>query len=105
MTTLLLSPHRWTLRARLISTVVALLAVVCLVVGSAVTLALREFLYERLDKQVTDATSLTAGRYNDDGAGRGPGVMTAEPRAPSWRSSTVRDSRRARSERTSRATR
>jgi len=73
VTTLLLSPRRWTLRARLISTVVALLAVVCLVVGSAVTLALREFLYERLDKQVTDATSLTAGRYNDDGAGRGPG--------------------------------
>jgi two-component system, OmpR family, sensor kinase len=68
--TLLLPPRRWTLRARLISTVVALLAVVCLVVGGVVTLALREFLYERLDKQVTDATSLTLGRYNDDGGRR-----------------------------------
>jgi two-component system, OmpR family, sensor kinase len=70
--TLLLPPRRWTLRARLISAVVALLAVVCLVVGGVVTLALREFLYERLDKQVTDATSLTLGRYSDDGPGQEP---------------------------------
>ncbi|HYY09623.1 MAG TPA: ATP-binding protein [Kineosporiaceae bacterium] len=72
MTRLLLPPRRWTLRARLLSTLVALLAVVCLVVGGAVTLALREFLYQRLDKQVTDATSLTVGRYNDDGGGHRP---------------------------------
>jgi two-component system OmpR family sensor kinase len=62
----LLSPRRWTLRARLIGTVVALLAVVCLVVGGAVTLSLRGFLYERLDKQVTDVTTRAFGRYDDD---------------------------------------
>ena len=68
----MLSPRRWTLRARLIGTVVALLAVVCLVVGGAVTLSLRGFLYERLDKQVSDVTNVTLGRYNDDGGGPGP---------------------------------
>jgi two-component system OmpR family sensor kinase len=67
-----LPPRRWTLRARLITGVVALLAVVCLVVGGVVTVSLRGFLLDRLDKQVRDATSLTLGRYNDDGGPRGP---------------------------------
>ena len=70
MTPRLLSPRRWTLRARLIGAVVALLAVVCLVVGGAVTVSLRGFLYERLDKQVSDVTSVAFGRYDDN---RGPG--------------------------------
>jgi two-component system OmpR family sensor kinase len=64
VSTLLLSPRRWTLRARLIAAVVALLAVVCLVVGGVVTLSLRGFLYERLDKQVSDVTSRANFRYD-----------------------------------------
>jgi two-component system OmpR family sensor kinase len=72
VTTLLLSPRRWTLHARLLAAVVALLAVVCLVVGGVVTLSLRTFLYQQLDKQVTDAISLTVGRYSDDGGGPRP---------------------------------
>src|SRR4051794_22607525 len=66
VTALLLSPRRWTLRARLLATVVALLAVVCLVVGGAVTLSLRGFLYERLDRQVSDVTSRANFRYDGD---------------------------------------
>jgi two-component system OmpR family sensor kinase len=66
VSTLLLSPQRWTLRARLIAAVVALLAVVCLVVGGVVTLSLRGFLYERLDKQVSDVTSRANFRYDGD---------------------------------------
>jgi two-component system OmpR family sensor kinase len=47
----------WSLRARLLAAVVVLLAVVCLVVGSVTTLALRSFLVEKLDAQVTSVTS------------------------------------------------
>jgi len=78
--TLLLAPGRWTLRARLITTMVALLAVVCLVVGGLVTLALHTFLLERLDVQVKAVTSRAytardgdAGEYQPDGEGPPPG--------------------------------
>ncbi len=53
----------WTLRARLIASLVALLAVVCLVVGVATTLSLRQFLVQRLDAQVSAA----GGRASDIG--------------------------------------
>ncbi|MGZ4613044.1 MAG: sensor histidine kinase [Kineosporiaceae bacterium] len=45
------------MRSRLIATMVALLAVVCLLVGGLVTLALQRFLLEKLDGQVTAVTS------------------------------------------------
>jgi two-component system, OmpR family, sensor kinase len=73
VSTRLLSPRRWTLRARLIGTVVALLAVVCLVVGGAVTLSLRGFLLERLDSQVTAVTGRAVGGYDGDDNGPPPG--------------------------------
>ena len=79
MSSLLLSPRRWTLRARLIGVVVALLAVVCILVGGAVTLSLRGFLYGKLDAQVTAVTSRALGGYDGDdrprtapGYGSGP---------------------------------
>lgn len=58
-----LRPSTWTLRARLIAALVGLLAVVCLVVAVATTLAMRQFLIQRLDAQVTAA----GGRASDVG--------------------------------------
>ena len=42
------------LRARLVATVVLLLAVAFAVIGVATTFALREFLYNRLDREVVE---------------------------------------------------
>src|SRR5947209_12410303 len=47
----------WSLRTRLLAALVVLLAVVCLVVGTVTTLALRSFLMDRLDAQVQAVTS------------------------------------------------
>jgi two-component system OmpR family sensor kinase len=49
------SPRTWTLRVRLLVTVVALLAVVCAVIGIATEVALHRFLMQQLDTQVVDA--------------------------------------------------
>jgi two-component system OmpR family sensor kinase len=57
----LLHPSRWTMRARILSAIVTLLAVVCLVVGTVVTLALQRFLVERLDAQVAASTGRAFG--------------------------------------------
>ena len=43
------------LRARLVATVLVLLAVTLSVIGVATTLALRQFLYGRLDREVVEA--------------------------------------------------
>ncbi|GAA1862172.1 HAMP domain-containing sensor histidine kinase [Pseudonocardia ailaonensis] len=48
-----------TLRARLVVTVLLLFALACAVIGVATTIALRSFLYNRLDQDVTSA----AGRF------------------------------------------
>ena len=48
-------PH--SLRARLVATVLVLLAVTLSVIGVATTLALRQFLYGRLDREVVEANS------------------------------------------------
>jgi two-component system OmpR family sensor kinase len=90
VSSLLLSPRRWTLRARLITAVVALLAVVCLVVGGVVTLSLCGFLYERLDKQVSDVTSRANFRYDgDDGPQRPRSDQLGFLRAPGLPPGTV----------------
>lgn len=49
------SPRTWTLQVRLLVTLVALLAVVCAVIGVATELALHRFLMQQLDVQVVDA--------------------------------------------------
>jgi two-component system, OmpR family, sensor kinase len=70
------APSRWTLRARLIATMVALLAVVCVVVGGLVTLALQTFLVDRLHSQVRDVAARAfeagSGGGSEHGAGQRP---------------------------------
>ncbi|AXX29099.1 HAMP domain-containing histidine kinase [Actinosynnema pretiosum subsp. pretiosum] len=58
------TPARWPLRARLIAEQVVLLSLVCVIIGVVTGFALRDFLVQRLDQQLTQ----TAGR-----AGFGPG--------------------------------
>jgi two-component system OmpR family sensor kinase len=51
----------WSLRARLIATMVALLAVVSLIIGVVTTLSLRDYLYDQVDSQVVAGTSRFLG--------------------------------------------
>jgi two-component system OmpR family sensor kinase len=62
------TPRR-SLRARLLSAQVGLLALVCLIVGITTTVAIKQFLIHRLDAQVTAAV----GRSSDAGGGSPPG--------------------------------
>jgi two-component system, OmpR family, sensor kinase len=50
-----LSPHTWTLRTRLVVTLVTLLAFVCAGIGAGTHLALQRFLTHELDTQVREA--------------------------------------------------
>jgi two-component system, OmpR family, sensor kinase len=47
----------WTLRRRLVVAIIALLAAISLVIGAVAIVALRGYLVERLDRQITEATS------------------------------------------------
>ncbi|MGI5212488.1 sensor histidine kinase [Plantactinospora sp. CA-290183] len=51
----------WSLRTRLVAAVVALLAVVCVLIGAGTTVALRHSLLDQLDQQL-DAVATRAGR-------------------------------------------
>ena len=57
------SPRTWSLRARLLVTVVALLAVVCAGIGVATELALQRFLMHQLDQQVMEAGRRSAAMF------------------------------------------
>ncbi|MCW6009839.1 HAMP domain-containing histidine kinase [Micromonospora sp. CPCC 205371] len=59
----------WSLRARLIATMVALLAVVSLIIGVVTTLSLRDYLYDQVDNQVVAG----ADRFVKSGGGGKPG--------------------------------
>jgi two-component system, OmpR family, sensor kinase len=65
-----------TLRARLVATVLLLLAVTFAVIGVSTTLALRQFLFSRLDREVTDANNrfvaVQTGQFRPP-----PGVVVA----------------------------
>ena len=80
-------PHA--LRARLVATVLVLLAVAFAVIGVTTTLALRQFLFGRLDREV--------GRRRATGSSRSrPGSLGADRRARSAaRRATGRPRRRA----------
>ncbi|WP_030237787.1 MULTISPECIES: sensor histidine kinase [unclassified Streptomyces] len=56
-----------TLRARLVVASVALIAVVCAVIGTVTTLALRSHLYEQLDGQVEDSGKRLSGPMRPGG--------------------------------------
>src|ERR1700676_990410 len=54
------SPRTWSLRARLLVTQIALLAVVCASIGVATEFALQRFLMNQLDTQVIEAARRSA---------------------------------------------
>jgi two-component system OmpR family sensor kinase len=60
------------LTSRLVLTAVALVAVVCIVIASVTTLAMRSYLVGRLDNQVRDATDRSS-----QGPGDGPGRFSS----------------------------
>ncbi|MFF8677265.1 sensor histidine kinase [Streptomyces sp. NPDC015237] len=67
-------PRPRTLRTRLVVASVALIAVVCAVIGTVTTVALRSHLYEQLDKQVDEVAMRVSG-FGPPGDGRpGGGV-------------------------------
>ena len=74
-----LRPRAWSLRTRLLVTVVSLLAVVCLIIGVGTELALQRFLMRQLDEQVVDAGRRSAGLF-DLGVPRPP--PPGSPRRP-----------------------
>ncbi|MGP4043498.1 sensor histidine kinase [Streptomyces sp. 2A115] len=55
-----------TLRTRLVVSAVALIAVVCAVIGTVTTIALGEHLYDQLDSQVKDAAKRAGGPPPDE---------------------------------------
>ena len=54
------SPRSWSLRTRLLATLIALLALVCIGIGAGTQLALRGFLMHQLDQQVMEAAHRSA---------------------------------------------
>ncbi|MBU8819462.1 HAMP domain-containing histidine kinase [Mycolicibacterium goodii] len=57
------SPRTWSLRARLVGTQVALLAVVCASIGLATEFALQRFLMHQLDEQLSEAARRSAAIF------------------------------------------
>ncbi|MCX4408741.1 HAMP domain-containing histidine kinase [Streptomyces sp. NBC_01764] len=68
-----------TLRTRLVVASVTLIAVVCAVIGTVTTLALRDHLYQQLDGKVTDIAMRAVGHMQQAPGGASPG---AEPGSP-----------------------
>ncbi|CAG6395173.1 HAMP domain-containing sensor histidine kinase [Actinacidiphila cocklensis] len=64
----------WSLRRRLVASCVALVAVVCTVIGAVTIFALHDFLYGQLDGKVRDLAARAAGPHGGpQGAPGGPG--------------------------------
>ncbi|MGY6023740.1 sensor histidine kinase [Streptomyces spinosirectus] len=71
-----------TLRARLVVASVVLIAVVCAVIGTVTTLALRSHLYAQLDGQLREATARASGDFKPPGMGKDaapPGQVRQTP--------------------------
>ena len=83
------SPRTWTLRVRLLVTMVALLAVVCAVIGVATEVALHRFLMQQLDVQLVDAGRRSAAISEmpppPDPEMRGPRPGAGGPSMPGYR--------------------
>ncbi|MGW1556623.1 HAMP domain-containing sensor histidine kinase [Streptomyces sp. NPDC002144] len=60
-----------TLRARLVVASVVLIAVVCAVIGTVTTLALRSHLYNELDQQLSEVGKRASGAFAPGGPGKG----------------------------------
>ncbi|WP_440558369.1 HAMP domain-containing sensor histidine kinase [Streptomyces sp. SCPE 10] len=63
-----------TLRTRLVVVSVLLIAVVCAVIGTVTTLALRSHLYAQLDGRLDDVGKRASGAFAPPGRGKGPGM-------------------------------
>ncbi|WP_416485316.1 ATP-binding protein [Streptomyces sp. CL12] len=63
-----------TLRTRLVVASVVLIAVVCAVIGTVTTLALRSHLYAQLDGRLEEVGKRASGAFAPPGQGKGPGV-------------------------------
>ncbi|WP_341721277.1 HAMP domain-containing sensor histidine kinase [Micromonospora sp. FIMYZ51] len=70
----------WSLRTRLVVTLVALLAVVSLAIGAITTAALRQFLISRVDEQLLPMTGARAGTPWEPGPGGPPWSDVRVPR-------------------------
>jgi two-component system, OmpR family, sensor kinase len=68
-----LSPRRWTLRGKLIAALVALLAVVCAVIGIVSVTTLRHQVLSQLDRQVLAASTRTGNAAGGPSHGPPPG--------------------------------
>ncbi|MER8113527.1 HAMP domain-containing sensor histidine kinase [Streptomyces sp. NPDC094031] len=62
-----------TLRTRLVVASVVLIAVVCAVIGTVTTLALRSHLYTQLDGRLDEVGKRASGAFAPPGQGKGPG--------------------------------
>lgn len=84
-------PSRWSLRARLLAGLIALLAAVCLVVGVVTAIALHRFLIGQLDSQIGGSASRAvdaANRAIQDPMS-GPGHFPPDGHAPGQSVGTV----------------
>jgi two-component system OmpR family sensor kinase len=59
----------WSLRAQLIGALVALLAIVCLIIGASTVFALRPFLIDRVDQDLGGLTARATGKLPGGGGG------------------------------------
>ncbi len=70
-------PSSWTLRSKLVMSMVALFTIITLATGAATTLALRGYLYDQIDNQLRDSLQHLdsgPGQFGDNGGSRrGPG--------------------------------
>lgn len=71
-------PRPRTLRTRLVVVSVALIAVVCAVIGTVTTLALRSHLYEQLDGRVREVAARAANAFGPPGPGGPQAIDLAE---------------------------
>jgi two-component system, OmpR family, sensor kinase len=74
------SPRTWSLRARLLATQVALLALVCGAIGVGTELALQRFLTNQLDNQLAEAGRRSAAIFHFGPPPPGPPPMPGFPR-------------------------
>lgn len=76
----ILSPRTWSLRGRLLATLIVLLALVCAAVGVGTELALKRFLDTQLDTQLAETGRRSAGLYEFGPPPVSPPMMMPGPR-------------------------
>lgn len=74
-------PGRWTLRTRLVATQLALMAVVSLVIGLVSVFLLNQFLVDRLDKQLREASDRSV-QFDPGRWAGGPRIVTGSELQP-----------------------